>query len=423
MVVVSRRSARSSRVRPILLIGLAVVLSACSFGVPAPATTPTDGTADIRNYQDARQAVIRVVAQGGFVDPADPRGYPAGAASGFLIDSTGLAITTNRAVGGAAAVQVFFDSEGEGRELSALVLGTSECADLALIDLEGEGYAALQWASGEPAADDEVYALGYDSGSSEVATRRGTLTEIAVAAQTPWLAQRSVLQHNARATPANAGGPLLTADGRVLGVLAFGANGRTFALPYNQIETLLPRLSDRELVEALGVNLMAITIDDTSGLWVSAVRTGSPAGAAGLRPGDVILELENLALRGDTLADYCGVLRSRPGDEPIGLRVLRPTTGEVLEGSFNGERLAVVETLEPAGPIAEQPTSIPDLEPTAVAAVEPTATAVPEPTATAPLPSLMRPGSRTLQEYEAQVGAMRQLIFETFDRGNQTRAI
>jgi S1-C subfamily serine protease len=410
-----------------LLIG-GLILSACSIPGAMPAADPT-ATADgaITSFQDARKAVVRVVAAGGFEDPDDVQGYAAGFGTAFIIEETGIAVTTNRAVSGAATVKVFFDGETDGKERSATVLGSSECADLALIDLEGEGYPALQWADSEPAADDEIYALGYPVDTARIAVRRGTISNVDIAAQTPWLSQRSVLQLNAQTEPGSVGGPIVDADGRVVGTQMLGNGSRRFALDRAVVEPLLERLRARENVEALGINPLAFIAGETTGIWVSAVRTRSPAGALGIEAGDVILDIENLAMGADgNLADYCGILRSREASDVLSVRVFRPATGEVLEGEFNGDELVVVDQIA-----ADEPTAVPEPEPEP----EPTAEPAPEPTkpliVATPLPEpvepsaglAVRPGTLTLQDYEAQVGGMRQLIFETFDRGNRTRAI
>ena len=60
-----------------------------------------------------------------------------------------------------------------------------------------------------------------------------------------------------------------------------------------------------------------------------------------MRPGDVVIELENLQLSLDgTMGDYCDVLRSRQMSDVMQIRVLRFSTGQVLEGQLNGRPLA-----------------------------------------------------------------------------------
>ena len=108
--------------------------------------TATTGSGDaggaISTITDARQAVVQIVARGTFAEPAESlAAYEevtgAGSGSGFIIDPEGIAVTNNHVVTGAAALEVFVD--GSDAPVNA-VLGVSECADLAVIDLDGGDY-------------------------------------------------------------------------------------------------------------------------------------------------------------------------------------------------------------------------------------------------------------------------------------------
>ncbi|KAG1648703.1 hypothetical protein GQR58_029636 [Nymphon striatum] len=94
-------------------------------------------------------------------------------------------------------------------------------------------------------------------------------------------------------------------------------------------------------VESLGINGQAILNEDFSGVWVSAVESGSPADGAGIIAGDVILKMEGLDLgRDGTLSDYCDIIRTNGPDDTMSIEVLRLSTEELLEGQINGEPLA-----------------------------------------------------------------------------------
>jgi hypothetical protein len=82
-----------------------------------------------------------------------------------------------------------------------------------------------------------------------------------------------------------------------------------------------------------------------TGVWVSSVQSGSPADQAGLQPGDIITEMENLVLATDgTLSQYCDILRSHQPSDTLSVQVLRWSSGELLEGQLNGRQLEMVAT-------------------------------------------------------------------------------
>ena len=104
-----------------------------------PTPTPEPVSLAITSLQDVKNAVIQIEAQGSFVDPqVGLQLNAAGFGSGFIIDESGIAVTNNHVVTGAALLRVYVGGESEPR--NARVLGASECSDLAVIDLEGEGY-------------------------------------------------------------------------------------------------------------------------------------------------------------------------------------------------------------------------------------------------------------------------------------------
>lgn len=110
----------------------------------SPAETPeeTTGSASINRVEEVKTAVIQIEAQGTFVDPEIGTIYNAGGrGSGFIIDPSGIAVTNNHVVTGAALLKVWVGGESEPR--NARVLGASECGDLAVIDIEGKDFLTL----------------------------------------------------------------------------------------------------------------------------------------------------------------------------------------------------------------------------------------------------------------------------------------
>src|SRR5690606_31125888 len=98
--------------------------------------------------------------------------------------------------------------------------------------------------------------------------------------------------------------------------------------------------------ESLGINGSAV--DDEaiglSGIWVAAVKAGSPASDAGLKPGDIITHLNEPPMATDgTLSDYCDVIRTAGEGQPMQIRVLSWDDQAVYEGEINNPDRPLVE--------------------------------------------------------------------------------
>ncbi len=106
------------------------------------------------------------------------------------------------------------------------------------------------------------------------------------------------------------------------------------------------------MLNSIGVNGTAVLSDDgsLSGIWVASVKSGSPADKAGIKPGDIIYQLEGLVLATDgTMKDYCDVIRSHNASDVLAVTVIRYATGELLEGQLNGRELAVTGNFDTSG--------------------------------------------------------------------------
>ena len=98
-------------------------------------------------------------------------------------------------------------------------------------------------------------------------------------------------------------------------------------------------------VTSIGINGSALLTDDGSGIWVYSVGSGSPAGLAGVRGGDIVSEIEGLIPATDgTMSDYCDVLRSQEPGSAVQIEVWRDAEGAYLEGTLN-----TAKTFAPVG--------------------------------------------------------------------------
>lgn len=311
--------------------------------VPTAAVEPTAETSGaVSSYQDVVNAIVQIEAQGSFVDPEfGMQLNAAGRGSGFIVDPSGIAVTNNHVVTGAAFLQVWVGGEDEPR--NARILGASECSDLAVIDIDGDGYPYVEWSTADPTLGTEVYAAGFPLGDPEPTLTRGIISKEEAGGESSWASVDHVIEHDATINPGNSGGPLVTADGKVIGVNYAGSSdtNQYFAITADEALPVIEQLRAGTDHNSIGVNGTAINDGESlSGIWVASVKSGSPADAAGIRAGDIILSLESLILSTDgTMADYCDILRSRNSTDTMAIEVLRFETSEYMEGQLNGREL------------------------------------------------------------------------------------
>lgn len=310
-----------------------------------PAVTEEPQSQSSGSISDAKDAIIQIEAQGTFIDPeVGLQLNQPGRGSGFIIDPSGIAVTNNHVVTGAALVKVRLAGEDEWR--NARVLGVSECSDLAVIDIEGDGYPYLDWYQGDIDPGMEVYVAGFPLGDPEYTLTKGVISKSSSVGETSWASIDSMLEYDASTLPGNSGGPVLDANADVVGVhFAWNADTRqNFGISREIALNIIDRLRDGENIDSIGVNGTAVSNEDGSltGIWVSSVQSGSPADQAGVQAGDIIYMLENLVLSTDgTMADYCDILRTHQPDDTMSMSVIRYNTGELLDGQLNGRELAV----------------------------------------------------------------------------------
>ena len=131
----------------------------------------------ISSLDEAKNAVIQIEANGTFVNPDFSVSYnTAGLGSGFIIDPSGLAVTNNHVVTGAALLKVWIGGDTR-KTYNAKVVGVSECSDLALIDIEGDDFPYLDWHEGPINVGLEIYAAGFPLGEPQFTLTRGIVSK------------------------------------------------------------------------------------------------------------------------------------------------------------------------------------------------------------------------------------------------------
>jgi serine protease Do len=179
---------------------------------------------------------------------------------------------------------------------------------------------------------------------------KGIVSKAKANGDTAWASVDSVIEHTSTINPGNSGGPLVDASANVVGINYAGSSSTNqyFAIDRGTALPVIDQLRTGVDVDSIGINGEAVSSDDGSltGVWVSSVKSGSPADKTGVKAGDIITTLENLTLAQDgTLKDYCDILRTHSPTDTLAMEVLRWDSQEVLEGQLNGRMLEVSYTL------------------------------------------------------------------------------
>jgi len=318
------------------------------------ATETTEGATETTEAADfdiaqVEQSVVKIAAEGTFIDPeVGEQRNSAGVGSGLIVSEDGIVVTNNHVVTGAALLRVTV--AGEDEPVNATILGVSECSDLAVIQLEGSGYTPLSYRTDAVTSGLEVYAAGFPASDAntiddvDYTLTRGIVSSTTANGETSWASVDNVIEHDARIRGGNSGGPLLDEQGKIVAINYAGidASDQNYAISGDDAQPIIDRLIAGENVDSIGVNGQAVNDPDAgvTGIWVASVDSGSPADTAGIEPGDIITRLEGLDLALDgTLSDYCDVIRTQGADATMSIEVLRFSTEEVYEGQLNGTPL------------------------------------------------------------------------------------
>jgi serine protease Do len=234
--------------------------------------------------------------------PNRPHGMPqmTGLGSGFIIDGNGTIVTNNHVIDGASEITVILDDE---TELKAKLVGTDPKTDLAVIKVDaGRDLPSLSWGvSQNIEPGDPVLAIGNPFGIGT------TVTSGIVSARGRDLRSGpydDFLQVDAPINRGNSGGPLFSVDGKVIGVntAIYSPNGGNvgvaFAIPSDQARQIVDRLITDGSIERgyIGVQIQPVTKDvaeavglaNAEGAIVAQVDESTPAGKAGVKPGDIV---------------------------------------------------------------------------------------------------------------------------------------
>jgi serine protease Do len=288
--------------------------------MPSVVNIATKGTEPIRD--PFKQLERQMLGQ----SPLYEESYSLG--SGVVIDENGYLLTNDHVVRGADQIQVQFANGTNIYE--ATVVKTDAKSDVALLKLKSrpsEKFKAIKLAKEDDLLLGEtVLALGNPLGFGGSVTR-GILSSKSRAAprEGQALSYRNWLQTDAPINPGNSGGPLVNLRGELIGInvrVAETSNGQQaqgigFAIPVRLVEDALSEILPTEFVKSywFGARVKAGSYP----LVITSVQPESPAGKAGLKVGDVVMQVNGKVPK--TFIDFGELLASSATSEfPITYR-------------------------------------------------------------------------------------------------------
>jgi len=231
-----------------------------------------------------------------------------GLGSGVIIGTIGYILTNNHVVDGATDVKVYLH---DGREFQARVVGTDAKTDVAVVKIDANNLPAISFGdSSKVQVGDLVFAIGDPFGVGQTVTMG--IVSAKGRAHLGIEDYEDFIQTDAPINPGNSGGALIDARGELIGIntailsRSGGSQGIGFAIPVN-----LARHDMNEIVEHghvirgwLGATIQDVTpamakafgMEVPSGALIADISPNSPAAAAGLKQGDIIMSMNGQAI-------------------------------------------------------------------------------------------------------------------------------
>ncbi len=256
-----------------------------------------------------------------------------GAGTGVIWQAKGGIITNHHVIAHAGS-KILVELR-DGRTLEARIVDSDPTLDVALLNVPADDLTAVPFAdSSKLRVGELVFAIGNPWGQRGVVTA-GIVSALSKVKMRNSNRQLEYIKSDVRLAPGNSGGPLLNAQGHVIGINAMIMGGDlSVAIPSNVVSNWVAQISQVRIT--LGVQIQPTELptkiqqelanEQTLGLLVVGIVEGGLAELAGLLVGDVLIDIENKPL-GDA-ATLRAVLVQRSSQETVRLRVLR---GGVLQ--------------------------------------------------------------------------------------------
>lgn len=278
-----------------------------------------------------------------FGDRGNYRQRVQGLGSGYIISPDGYIVTNDHVAGNASEITVTLT---DGSHYKAEIVGTDPTSDICLLKIDGKNLPYLELGNSDDVIIGEwVIALGNPFGLFEL-NDKPTVTVGVISATGMNLEPINnryyinMLQTDAAINGGNSGGPLVNSLGEVIGMntLIFTAGGVQgniglgFAIPINKVKRIVTELKEKGSIDRdfqIGMSIQSIDegiaryydLKSTKGVIVTRVVPNSPADEAGIKTGDIILEVEGYKINNEQT--IFGVFQEFRVGQTITLKILR----------------------------------------------------------------------------------------------------
>lgn len=252
-----------------------------------------------------------------------------GSGSGIIFESNGYIVTNYHVISGASKVTVKLST---GKVFAAKIVAADKRSDLAVIKIDANNLPTVKFGdSSQVRVGDLAIAIGNPLGEEFA----GSVTSGIISALNRKMqydgAIYKVLQTDAAINPGNSGGALCNANGEIIGInsLKIGAEanaeGMGFAIASNEAKLIIDSLMNYGKVKrpALGVMGQAVSYKngEVKGFYVSEVIAGSGASSAGIKPTDIITEVDKTKI--NSYEDLASILDEHKIGDTIAIKIWR----------------------------------------------------------------------------------------------------
>lgn len=265
-----------------------------------------------------------------------------GLGSGYIISPDGYILTNDHVAGNASEVTITMT---DGNHFNAKIIGTDPVSDICLLKIDVDNLPYVQLGNSDDIMIGEwVIALGNPFGLFEL-NDKPTVTVGVVSATGMNLEPinnryyLNMLQTDASINGGNSGGPLVNSIGEVIGMNTLiytagsqGSIGLGFAIPINKVKRIVTELKDKGKIDRdfdIGLRIQSIdegianyyNLKTTRGVIVTQVAKNSPAGEAGIKVGDIIVQVEDYKINNEQT--LIGVFQEFRTGQTINLKLIR----------------------------------------------------------------------------------------------------
>ena len=289
----------------------------------------------------------------------------AASGSGFIISTDGYILTNHHVIDDADSITV---SLFDGTTYDAALIGYDESNDIAVLKVDAENLSpVILGDSDQLNVGDQVLAIGNPLGELTFSLTSGLVSAMDRKVTLSSTVTMNLIQTDCAINSGNSGGALFNLYGEVIGVTnakySSSSGGEAsidnigFAIPINSIRGIVESIIEKGYIASPYIGISVLDVSEEmklygipAGIAIQSVAEGSPAEAAGLKVGDVIISVNDAAMDSNALVDFIG--SSNIGDE-LTISIYRQgesltitiTVGEPIQSALAKEENQQAQTI------------------------------------------------------------------------------